>query len=244
MSETPKKETVYLRELNMQYKKKRVSSKFKDVQLVDTKLVYELFSDLQNESKEKIITISLDKDMRIICFETIAIGGIDGIYTREFEVIRASIALNAYGVIVVHNHPSGNPEPSGNDIAFTKELLLLTETGGMKFHDHIIIGNDSFFSMEEQYKMQALYLERRAEDKEEGRKEGIHEGRISGKRDGLVEGLSEGEKSGIKKGKKEGLAEGRKEEKFEMAKEMKKDGKPLEEIMKYTKLFKEEIEKL
>ncbi|MCP4481835.1 MAG: JAB domain-containing protein [bacterium] len=236
MSETPKKETVYLRELNMKYKKRRVSSKFKDIQLIDTKLVYELFKDMRNESKEIIITISLDKDFRILCYETIAIGGIDGIYTREFEVIRASIALNAYGIIVVHNHPSGDPTPSGNDINFTKELLLLTETGGMKFHDHIIIGNNSFFSMEEKYKMQALYLERRAEDEEKGEIRGLARGRTEGKRDGLVEGLSEGEKVGEKKGEKKKA--------IEMAKEMRKDKKPLEEIMKYTKLSKEEIENL
>ncbi|MCP3659612.1 MAG: hypothetical protein GY830_04515 [Bacteroidetes bacterium] len=220
MSETLKKEIVYLREINMKYKKKRVSAKFKDVQLIDTKLVYELFSDMQNESKEKIITISLDKDFKMLCYEVVAVGGIDGIYTREFEVIRASIALNAYGVIVVHNHPSGNPEPSGNDINFTKELLLLTETGGMKFHDHIIIGNNSFFSMEEKYKMQKLYEQRREEDRQEGKIEGKVEGKL------------------------EGIVEGRIKEKFEMAKEMKQDNRPIEEIIKYTKLSQSEIEKL
>lgn len=154
------KKQVYIKEIEINYKKKRIKSKFNNVKLTDPKIVYELFSDLQNDSKEKIIAISLDKDMKILCYETVAIGGIDGIYTREFEVIRSAVALNAYGVIVVHNHPSGNPEPSDTDISFTKELLFLAETGGMNFYDHIIIGNNNYYSIDENYSMKKLYEEK------------------------------------------------------------------------------------
>ncbi len=81
---------TYLREIQIRYKKKRVKSDSPvGKKITDARLVFELFSDLQNEAKEKLITISLDVKLKIICFEVVAIGSINAVYSRPVEAIRA-----------------------------------------------------------------------------------------------------------------------------------------------------------
>ncbi|MEM1221684.1 MAG: JAB domain-containing protein [Verrucomicrobiota bacterium] len=131
MSESPQSRPTYLREVQISYKKKRVKNGSPVGEPVSqSKQVYELFKDLENEGKEKMI----------------AIGSVNAIFGRPFEAIRSAIALNAVGIILVHNHPSGNPTPSQLDKNFTTDLKEITDKGGMGFYDHIIIGEDSYFS--------------------------------------------------------------------------------------------------
>jgi len=138
---------TYLREIQIKFRKKRVSADSPvGKPITDSRHVYQLFKDLENESKEKMIAISLDAKNKIICFEVVAIGSLKSIYVRPFECIRASLPLNPYGVILIHNHPSGDPTPSVADKTFTKELKKLTDAGGLAFHDHLIIGDEGYFS--------------------------------------------------------------------------------------------------
>ncbi len=154
---TEKKGPVYIREIELRYKKHRVKSGDPvNEPLTDAMKVFELFSDLQNEAKEKVITISLDVKLKLLSFEVVAIGAVNAIYGRPVEVLRTAIPLNPYGIIVVHNHPSGDPTPSPGDIEFTSKLLINTTSLGLKFHDHIIIGNKEYFSFAEQGLMQQL----------------------------------------------------------------------------------------
>ena len=112
--------------------------------------IVELFSDLQNEAKEKLITISLDASLKILCFEVVAIGSAYSMSLRPVEAIRAAIPLNPYGIILVHNHPTGEPAPSPEDEKFTARLLIATKALGIFLHDHIIIGDESkYYSFNE-----------------------------------------------------------------------------------------------
>ena len=155
-----KKRPTYIREIEIRYKKRRVKSDAPvDEPLTDPEKVYELFSDLQNEAKEKLITISLDTQLKLICFEVIAIGAIDSVYARPIEAIRAAIPLNPYGIIIVHNHPLGDPTPSIGDEKFTSDLLINTTSLGLEFYDHIIIGHNDYFSFAEHGIMQRLKSE-------------------------------------------------------------------------------------
>jgi len=138
---------TYIREIEVRYKKRRIKSGAPvNERLTDAQKVYELFSDLQNEAKEKLITISLDTKLKMLCFEVVAIGAVDSVYARPIETIRGAIPLNPYGIIIVHNHPSGDPTPSASDEQFTSNLLINTVSLGLEFYDHIIIGHDSYFS--------------------------------------------------------------------------------------------------
>jgi DNA repair protein RadC len=124
----------YLREIQIRYKKKRVKAvSAVGKKIVRAEQVVELFSDLQNDAKEKLITISLDTKLRIICFEVVAIGSFHSIFFRPFEAIRAAVPLNPYGIILVHNDPSGDPRPSAQDKQMTKRVKLLADAGGLLF---------------------------------------------------------------------------------------------------------------
>lgn len=141
---------AYLREIQIRYKKKRVKAGSPvGKSIAGAKQVYELFSDLQNEAKEKLIAISLDAKLKIICFEVVAIGSVCTVYARPFEVLRGAIPMNAYGLILVHNHPSGDTTPGLEDKRFTKDLKKLTESGGIELHDHVIIGDGDYYSFAE-----------------------------------------------------------------------------------------------
>lgn len=151
------KQPTYIREIEIRYKKRRVKSDAPvDEPLTDPQRVYELFSDLQNEAKEKLITISLDVKLKILCFEAVAIGAVNSVYARPIEALRAAIPLNPHGIIIVHNHPSGDPTPSPGDEKFTSDLLINTTSLGLEFYDHIIIGNNNYFSFTERGVMQRL----------------------------------------------------------------------------------------
>ena len=138
---------AYLREVEIRFKKKQVSGgSTPGKPLTDSRQVFELFKDLENENKEKLVAISVDAKLKIIAFEVVAIGSVASIWARPFEALRAAIPLNALGLFIVHNHPSGDPTPSKQDKTFTKKLARICDDGGMEFHDHIIIGDNSYFS--------------------------------------------------------------------------------------------------
>lgn len=141
------KKPQYLRELQIKFKKKRIKGDIPiDKPLTDSRLVYDLFQDLQNETKEKLVTISVDTKLKILCFEIVAIGSINILMPRPIEAIRGAITWSPYGIILVHNHPSGDPKPSPDDKRFTKKLARSCQDLGVYFLDHIIIGDGKYFS--------------------------------------------------------------------------------------------------
>lgn len=145
-----KKGMTYLREIEIRYRKRPIKdSSATNKPIRGAKQIFQLFSDLQNATKEKLITISLDAKLKIICFEVVAMGAVKAIYIRPFEALRSSLPLNPEGIIIVHNHPSGDPKPSREDKKFTKTLKQLTDAGGLRLYDHIIIGEESYFSFAE-----------------------------------------------------------------------------------------------
>lgn len=138
---------TYLREIKIKFKKKRVKAGSPvGKRITDSDQVVGLFEDLRDEAKENLITISLDAKLKIICFEVVAIGSVAAIYLKPGEAVRSSVALNSHGVIVLHNHPSGDPRPSRQDKEFTRNLKVVTDALGFEFHDHIIVGDENHFS--------------------------------------------------------------------------------------------------
>ena len=136
-----------MREIQIRFKKKRVAANAPiDVALTDAKQVAELFRDMQREIKEKMVAISLDTKLKILAFEVVAIGSKNAIYTNVSECISTAVIMRAASLIMVHNHPSGNPEPSPEDKKFTFQLLAACQPLGISFHDHVIIGDEDFYS--------------------------------------------------------------------------------------------------
>ncbi len=153
---TKKKDVTYLREIEIKYKRRKVTTDSAVGKAIrGAEQVVELFSDLQNESKEKMITLNLDAKAKILCFEVVAVGTVNILYSRPMEIFRTAFPVNAYAAIVVHNHPSGDPSPSLDDEKLTQKLLNMSKDMGLLFYDHIIIGEDGYYSFAENGKLEA-----------------------------------------------------------------------------------------
>ena len=89
---------------------------------------------------ERFHILYLDRKNRLISDERLGVGTVDHVPVYPREVVRRALDLNASALILVHNHPSGDPEPSEADIAMTKEVQKACEVLGLALHDHIIVG--------------------------------------------------------------------------------------------------------
>lgn len=101
---------------------------------------------LADEQQENFYLVVLNARNRIQRHFLISRGSLTGSIAHPREVIRPALREAAASIIFVHNHPSGEPEPSRDDIAITKRLVQAAELVGIRVLDHLIIGRDSFFS--------------------------------------------------------------------------------------------------
>ena len=112
--------------------------------LSSPKLVREyLILHMAHLEEEHFLMILLDNQHRVIGFEDVFRGTIDGSSVYPREVVKTVLAHNAASVILAHNHPSGNPEPSPADITLTKKLKESLALIDVRVLDHIIVGGCS-----------------------------------------------------------------------------------------------------
>ncbi|MEG0919450.1 MAG: DNA repair protein RadC [Anaerovoracaceae bacterium] len=97
--------------------------------------------------KEYFRAILLDSKGKIISTVNVSVGDLSSSVVHPRETFVIAIKRSAASIILLHNHPSGNPEPSEADISVTKRLAESGELLGIKILDHIIIGDGTFFSM-------------------------------------------------------------------------------------------------
>jgi DNA repair protein RadC len=97
--------------------------------------------------KERFVVFWLSASNKIIGFEVVTEGLLNSSLSHPREVFRGAIIATAAAVIVAHNHPSGNIEPSSEDIAMTKQLVDAGVIIGIPIHDHIIFTDDHFTSL-------------------------------------------------------------------------------------------------
>jgi DNA repair protein RadC len=111
--------------------------------------VYELLKTLMPPDKEIFIMLSLNTKNGVVAIRTISVGSLNANIVHPRETFRAAIFDNAAHIIVVHNHPSGDPIPSREDIEITKKLVETGNIIGITVLDHVIIGDGRHFSMKE-----------------------------------------------------------------------------------------------
>lgn len=105
--------------------------------------------DLRDRRREIFKVLFLDKSNRILAEKNLFEGTVDETAVHPREVIREAIRRHAVGVVLVHNHPSGRTEPSTEDRELTRRLQKICEGISVKVLDHLIIGENGFFSFRE-----------------------------------------------------------------------------------------------
>jgi len=102
---------------------------------------------LKEKKKEHFIALMLNTRSQLIKSAEISIGSLDSSIVHPREVFKEAIAASAASVVFVHNHPSGDPQPSDDDIKLTERLSQAGDIMGIDVLDHIIIGDEKFFSL-------------------------------------------------------------------------------------------------
>ncbi|MCH7516417.1 MAG: DNA repair protein RadC [Bacteroidetes bacterium] len=104
---------------------------------------------LRDEVKEKFIVVCLNSANKVIKNETISIGNLNSSVVHPREIFKVAIDSLSASIILIHNHPSGNPEPSNEDISITKKIVDAGKIMDIPVFDHIIIAGDTFTSFVE-----------------------------------------------------------------------------------------------
>lgn len=106
--------------------------------------------ELRYLKREYFQSLFLDTKNKVIRKETISIGSLNASIVHPRELFRQAIKYASASVIAAHNHPSGDPGPSPEDVQISKRLKEAGEIIGIEFLDHIIIGGNSYVSLKEQ----------------------------------------------------------------------------------------------
>lgn len=101
---------------------------------------------LAHRDIEEFRVLFLDRKNTLIADEQQGIGTVDQVPVYPREIIKRALQLNASALILVHNHPSGDPTPSSEDIKMTEEISLAASILGVTVHDHLVIGKSAEFS--------------------------------------------------------------------------------------------------
>ena len=104
---------------------------------------------LQHEPREQFRVLYLDKKNQLILDEIQNRGTVDHAPVYPREVVRRALELSASSMIIVHNHPSGDPTPSRADIEMTKQVVLAAKSLSVEVHDHLIVGRDGVASFKQ-----------------------------------------------------------------------------------------------
>lgn len=110
--------------------------------------IFSTFRFLQHETKEYFLTLHLDGKNKIICIDIVSIGSLNQSIVTPRETYKSTLLSSAAAIILIHNHPSGDPAPSREDMEITRRLKEAGELLGIRVLDHIIVG-ESYFSFVE-----------------------------------------------------------------------------------------------
>ena len=126
--------------------------KIRSMPLDTPDLIYDNFAhQMSNQPSEQALVVTVDSRLMHTSTTTVSSGSVNETTAHPREILRPVVSRNAYGFILIHNHPSGDPTPSRADYRITENVLKAAELMQIKFLDHIIIGRpaagrERFFS--------------------------------------------------------------------------------------------------
>ena len=120
----------------------------KRIKLRDAKIVADIFmEEMRHLQQEKLKVIMVNSKGEMMGREDVAIGGIYSACASPREIFMNAVRKGAHGIIIAHNHPSGDPSPSQEDVKITKQIFAAGMVLEIELLDHIIIGDGSFVSL-------------------------------------------------------------------------------------------------
>lgn len=134
-----------VRERSRSYVRPKLATK-----LSNSRSVYDHLSEYHAQEREHFIVITLDGASRVISTRVVSIGTLNQSLVHPREVFRGAISDNAAGIIVAHNHPSGQTEPSMEDKRVTKRLKEVGTIIGIELLDHVILTCRGYYSFSDE----------------------------------------------------------------------------------------------
>lgn len=130
------------------------NNKLNGVILNNSLKIYEYFKDLVgNKKQEYFYTVYVDTKGRYIDKKCLFVGTMNNSIVHPREIFKEAYLLSANGIICIHNHPSGDPTPSKEDMMITRKIKEIAVIHGIRLVDHIIVGIDSYYSFYEDNKL-------------------------------------------------------------------------------------------
>lgn len=132
---------------------KRVSERLENKRLVvnnPAAVAAHFMNQMKHYSKEYFKVLMLNTKIEIIAEETVAIGNLNSTVIHPREIFAKAVKNSSASIILVHNHPSGNPMPSREDINITNRLIEAGNILGIKVLDHLVIGDGVYISLKEE----------------------------------------------------------------------------------------------
>jgi DNA repair protein RadC len=108
-----------------------------------------LMAEMSHLAQEHFRALHLDTRNRVLGTQTVYIGSLNASYIRVAEVFREAVKRNCAAMIVAHNHPSGDPTPSPEDVEVTRQLTAAGKLLDIELLDHLVIGQQRFVSLRE-----------------------------------------------------------------------------------------------
>jgi len=134
---------IILREEKIEYKNRSIMPVKSPAQAIDAA------KELKNMEQECCCVLNLSSKNNLISSEIVTLGLLNSCLMHPREIFKQAIIKNASAIVLLHNHPSGDPTPSKEDIKITKNMIEAGKIIGIDVLDHIIVGN-TFLSMREE----------------------------------------------------------------------------------------------
>jgi DNA repair protein RadC len=148
----PETKRIYIRQIEARYRREMVredAPAWVSMRFTSPRQVFEMFYDLRLEAKEHFIALHLNGKNKIVCFDRVSIGSLNQSIIQNRELFKTACISSAAAILVLHNHPTGDPTPSREDLDVTRRIKEAGDLLGIKLLDHIIIG-ESYVSFVEQ----------------------------------------------------------------------------------------------
>ena len=141
---------MYVRELVVSYRRQQILVASENRSVSTPREAASVFESIMGEEAVEVFGIlCLTTKQRLIAYHQISRGGIDCTVVSPREVFQMALLSHAATIVVGHNHPSGDPMPSPDDIALTTRVCQAGQILGVDVIDHVIVGDDRYYSFKE-----------------------------------------------------------------------------------------------